>query len=392
MPRTQHLLQWFVVIFLASIPSLVGLAVSPAAFDIDYQPGAHIQLQSRVWGVSNFSISFDDILKERATVESIEQSGEISIVTWSFVMPELPPGAYRPAIVFKEETPRGYGQNTKRTGSVALPAVATPVRFFNPYPNKFLQFSGFEWDQKVRRGDPLFFKVVLRSIGQETINQVRGQATINSPVGIYHVPFTEALNILPSQTVELLGEWLPPPEAPLGSYTVAGTLEYDGTPLSLSEYYWKYGDEVLVMTSFSPQSFYVGEIVPFQVVMRNYWSDSISFSAALQVFDEQGVLRAGTTSAVASAARFGEGGTNLYLDTKGWSAGEYRFEVTVYYLDKMIQQSFNGTAANPPSLEQPQAAEGSSPLTAFMIIAVIIIVLFLGLRFIIRKEKGDDEL
>ncbi len=366
---------FFLALIILITPQIYAISTTPSSFEIGYSPGSFQEFQSQVWGINDLNISFNSLLSEKGEILSISKDSQnVFTVKWGFEMPEtLAPGYYDPLILFKESPPeRKYGEQP--TGLSAVAAIGVPVRFYVPFPEKYLRLTNFEWNQEIARGGTLFFKAELKSMGKETINQVTGTAKISGYGSDYYAPFTTAKNVQLGETIELLGEWSPQADLPLGNYNLVSEFDYDGTKLTSPEYYLTYGAKVIKITSLSPLTLFAGKVSSMNLKVKNFWSEELDFSIIAKAYNANNTLVKESISADYSVGANSETEAQFYIDTAGWEIGNYTLETSLNYEGEPSVKEFT-IAVNAPLIQPRQEFPGAVNIVLLVMVMVLALVI-----------------
>jgi len=374
----------FLACFLLFFSSQVNaLSATPSSFDVDYISGKTDTFSIRIDGVQDVDITFKGDAGDYAKVKNIQNNNNYLMATIEFTMPSNPEPGQHEVMVFISEIPseREYGQKMINV----LSAVQVPIRFYLPYPHKFLQFKKIEWDQEVKKGQTLFFNVNLHSLGEETINQVTGKVNIENGDQTYEAKLTSIYNVKLDQEIKLLGEWTPPENAPLGRYSITGEIDYDGQKVSIPERKFSYGDEMLEILSVDPLEILISEITQMEIAVKNYWNQPLPFSATLTVLDANQSVISESKSSTEEIGAKSEKEIIAFVDATTWKAGTYPMEVRLNYQGKESTKTFQLNAV----IEK----EGVPLLIIAILIMNLIVMVILGIiaKHYYHKSKNEQQ-
>src|SRR3989338_11399441 len=301
MKHTQII--FIVLMFFLILPGALAVTVMPVRFDIEYEPGKDESFMVIVSGVKKPFIVFEGDLSELAQVTRIESNGETHQITFGFKTPENYPSGDHTLLALFQEDP----ENLRHEGGAiyAVPRMGVPVKFYIPYPDKFLRLDDFRPQAHVASGQDLTFTAKVKSLGKKSINTIQGKAYFHLNNERFEALFTPVYDVELDEEVSVTGKWGVPADARPGHYVINGSLDYDGQTLILPSREFNVGGKMLEVVSITPTTIASGSIVPIDVTVRNTWNDPLSYSVSLTLYTLQNQKVAQGTSQTRELAAYG---------------------------------------------------------------------------------------
>jgi hypothetical protein len=266
----------------------------------------------------------------------LEFSGEQEqIITVTIKLPESieEPGDHETRIVVKQVPNEGESKGTT-IGSVL--AVYSRLNVMVPYPWKYASVKLFASNFKVNVEST--FAVEITNLGEKTI--------FATPVIDILGPFNEKIAVLKGEEVTIKPKekeivnikWTP---TTMGSYYAKTSVIYNEHE-ARDEKMFTIGDVFIDVDSISVDKFTLGGVAKFDILLKNEWNQPIdSVYADIAITDEKGERYAISKTASKSIEAFGRQKLEAYWETTNVEKGKYKLSVSLNYLDKKTDKTFD---------------------------------------------------
>ncbi len=371
--RVNYFLFWLGVIVLFNIAFVsAGLSISPAKFEIDYQPGVELKFSFLaesdsgkildVFAGGEFAefVSFDK--------SQINGSGSFTAV---LKMPESTEKYGRNSLYIRaSENLSSFGGGVGTSVSVgALIAIRVP------YPGKYAEITSFSADS-ANFGDDAYIKADIASRGRDAVSIEAKVITFKDgdETEFDRIALSEAV-IGPADT-KSYNHLLDKQKYLSGNYRAKLVISFEGKELT-QEVNFRIGTLFMNVTNWTRQA-EAGKISRFFLTGESFWGNKIqNVYGAVNILDKTGNLAGSFKTLTADFAPFEKKELEGYIDATELKSGEYTAEMTLAYAGK-----------NTTSVGRIDIIKKSFNYTLPLIIGgVLIILAFAYFYFFARKRK-----
>ncbi|MBS3109421.1 hypothetical protein J4227_02735 [Candidatus Woesearchaeota archaeon] len=327
------------MVLLVSLASAANaFAISPGRTTVNFEPGIIKAVKVKVINSEaadvNLVVFVNGPLAKYVTLSAeriqMKKSDREFEFTYTYNLPQsLPPGLNDAEITVREVS----GVETGKTTVSALVAVVSQLHVLVPYPGKYVQMEFMVKDQ----GDKVKFYLPLRNLGTEKIESVASTIIIYAPDGseVKRI-IGSPVSLFSKQNVELQLDW--EVETGPGQYRAVAVVEYDGNS-TMAEKEFLVGDFFLSPVDISVNSFTLGEIAKFDVLLENIGNSRIDdASARIQFFDLDGRKVADVSSTPYSIEPREKKALPAYWETVGILEGNYAGTLVMRYGSKTSEK------------------------------------------------------
>jgi hypothetical protein len=182
------------------------------------------------------------------------------------------------------------------------------------------------------------FAVEITNLGEKTI--------FATPVIDILGPFNEKIAVLKGEEVTIKPKekeivnikWTP---TTMGSYYAKTSVIYNEHE-ARDEKMFTIGDVFIDVDSISVDKFTLGGVAKFDILLKNEWNQPIdSVYADIAITDEKGERYAISKTASKSIEAFGRQKLEAYWETTNVEKGKYKLSVSLNYLDKKTDKTFD---------------------------------------------------
>jgi hypothetical protein len=304
---------------------------------------------------------------------------------------KMTPGEYTTRIIVKEPT-----QNQGEI--MALVGISSKLITTIPGEGAYVQAKLFA---------PNFVDNVTNSFSVEITNkgikEARNCVTIIDVTSSLNAKVTSLISesmTVPGASVQTARlSWMPHLNS--GLYTAKASVVCEGTTAG-DEKLFSVGSPDVNVISFTTSSFKLGSISKFDLILSSDWGEAISnVYANIEVNKNDKVLFTSQTESTDLVPN-GKAVLPVYLDTTGFSPGEYNVYLTLHYLEKQKEQVYTALMSNDKIVMNSLSGNvvgnaGSSGgsddgggMNSLLIIAIIVIAvvnIILVVRVLRKKKK-----
>jgi len=366
--------------FLLLPPLVLSIGVSPARYEVDFEPGLTKEFSFEVVNNAGYpleaSISADGDLAQYVTFSTRTlplKEEPRGTFTATLTLPDVieQPGRHIIRITIVESP-------DKTVGMVARTAVIPWIIVHVPYPGKYAEIKSFtvaEGKRGVNEGEntPISFSIINR--GKEDITGSTATIYLKEDNGeiIDRVKYDD-ITIRGGDTytknLELTTNTLLP-----GDYKAQLVYEYEDKTLE-QEKSFTVGTFDVVMTDYPHEVIKKG-IVPFEITVRNMWKGDVYAEAVVNI--------EGTREAKTPRERFGSFAQHkliAYLDTEPLSLGEHTGEVQLLFAknrgaDRMNTKTYPVTFTLVKEEEPVTETPKNTGINTLIIILIALIILLI---------------
>ncbi|MCA9485292.1 MAG: hypothetical protein KC506_00430 [Nanoarchaeota archaeon] len=321
------------VVFLVPNVTSSSYGVSPAIYDVDFEPGLEREFNFKFYR-DDPSVNLEIYSREELTefvefTPAVLENGEQDVVVMLRLPQELDrPGAHRLLIGARPVISPGEGG----VGIVASVNGVINVRV--PYPGQYaetrLTVDNANVNEEIR------YKLVIFSRGSESITasaeievfDLDGEIIKKFSVGTFDIAGVSSREIRAK---------LDPSGIVAGNYKAKATVVYQGGPSATSEIPFRIGELNVDIVNYT-NKVEKGSINPFYVDIKSGWNNKIE-NVYVEVSSEDSDVSLVTPSV--SLKPWDTTRMNGYLDLKGLKAEEdtVKLNVVVHYGDRTTEES-----------------------------------------------------
>ena len=299
----------------------------------------------------------------------------------------LSPGFHDVGILITEELPVPTGE----TVVGATVAVITSIKVFVPYPEKYVKADVVITEHP----SGVEIKVPVENLGMMDIERIFATVRITDSSSTLATLTTETIPLPSRQRRDLKMEWTLPHQQ--GTYQADITLHYDGKETRMKKEFSYLSTGLLAITDINTKDLALGKINEIEITLHNRGNEIIEdIKTTVTIVDQQGVLVTTLSSPPITLDPSDDKQITLSWDAEQLPEGAYTIIVKAEHADGTIGRQFT-TSISPKAASSPSLLTGK--LTAAQKtfenkelsfwIAGIIIVIFGGLFYLLRKRKKE---
>jgi len=275
----------------------------------------------------------------------------------------------------------------------AAVAVITQIYVNVPFPGKYaeaaLNVIGPDADGKI------IFVIPVLSRGDLDLVRVRGIIDIFGPLNEKVVTVnTNEISLLSQERGEIIVTW--DADVAPGPYRAVATVIYDEDTLTI-EREFNVGTRTLDLLGVEVNSFSLGGIAKFELLVENRWSNTISGAyVQMLVYNSEGEVMADFKSPTYDISPLEKTLMIAFWDTAGVRVGNYDSSVFLKYADQSIQEDLklevkdneiNVVGVGYVISKGGGSGFGGDSLTIILVTAVVVLVLINLLWFLVLRKK-----
>ena len=331
------LLVVFWILLLSFFSCVSSLGVSPAKVEINFQPNYEKDISYRVGRVSQdmpIVVSVEGDLAKYVKIDKNNFTGPGTFNVHLKLPSEIEiPGKHRIKIVVAERPDIKKVRDMIST-SVVIKVV---IDIFVPYPGKYLEISEFKANN-VNVGETVEFDLALENKGKEDLERIFPRIDISSQgerikildLGEYSLETTKKLNLRDSFNTSGYNP---------GIYEATAIVDYDGG-FAKKNITFRIGDLIVYIRDYT-KNVSIGGFKRFNIDVESGWNNNIDgVYADVILLNRSGKLQEFKTS-TESLTPWQKKTIVGYINTTGFSPGEYDANITVYYYGKEQGKSIN---------------------------------------------------
>ncbi len=358
------------LILLTGQASAIG--ISPSRIILHYEPGLEETLSFTVYNgdasPTNVRLySHGELanmtLFDKDAMEMMSDSRDTFNVKIKLMQGEYEPGDHAVFIGAVEQAER---QSGNRMSVAAVTGVESQVYVRVPYPGKYLSASVSTED--VIMGQPVIFKVIASSLGDENLDNVTAIIDVYDPQGAKVISLASGSeSIGPKESKELYAEWAPA-NASTGIYRATATVYYDGKTAA-AETNFRLGDMILEIVDATAEMM-GSSVVRFVIDVQSSWNDAIQgIYATINVTDAGGNAAGSTSTAPTTISRWSKAQIEAFLKADNLNDGTY---------DALIMLHYNGKSSEKKvQFEIEREKFRINPLYALITLLILVIIYLL---------------
>lgn len=388
----------FFIISFSEEASAIGIAPGERAFVYAGQP---IEYEIRIFNdehkTSTYSVELNGELSKYATLSkktiyfSDTQSDEV--ISLKFFIPEgenVPPGDYTVRIIV----------NTKTEGSAGVVAFVGVISKLN------INIPGNDAYVKAQLFVPNFIRENENSFSVEIIN--KGIKPAENCIAVIDVLtsmnskvvslISNKVTVQGTRTERVYMPWTPTVNN--GNYLARASVICDGTS-SDDEKTFSIGSPEVTVISLKSDSFTLGEINKFDLLLQSEWGENIPEVYADIDLAKEGASVFKTKTITTDMMPLEKAIVPVYLDTKGLAPGKYSLYIMLHYLDKDVGEAYDvqmgsdeiligkatGLVAGGGKGDAPKSSDGGTNGLLIMAIIIIIVVNVILVLKLAKKKK-----
>lgn len=360
---------FFVLTLSLSFVSADILGVSPAMYNVDFEPGVERKFKFNfLTGDDTFleisvSESYEDYVK--ISTNKIEKSGDV-IVTVNFPEGILKPGKNGIGVTGRQVA-RGDVKGFGIMGS-----ITAPINIRVPFPGKYVETHFVV--ESVNEGGEVPYSLRIDNFGTESVS-IKGDIKVLQDGGVVLVEDLGELNMLSKESRTLEGV-LKTSELVPSLYDAIATLEYGGDEPAISESSFRIGTLLIEVTNYT-KFFEKNKINRFEITVRSFWKGDIqNVFARVDILNIQD--KTFSTPSI-SVSGFGEGHLTGFFDTTGIEGEDFKARILVYYENK--------TASKIVDLKLVEKTNYIFYIVVFLIGIFLIVIITMAYLLLRRRDK-----
>lgn len=365
------------------IPLISAIGISPAYFEIPYQPGGEVEYE--------YYIKVGE--RESNTVRIYAKGDLNDTIGIGEEIKTLVPGTWTP-FKFKIKFPRqvqapGLHENrlglveqseVERSGVSVLSGAESRLFIRVPFEGRFLELKSFE----IPNGEvnkPVNFYVTGISRGKEDINSAIFHLDILNPQNqVIDKIKSDNKPIKLNEEVTLTAQWQT--DAP-GAYSANGFVIYDDNFLELSQQGFLVGDLILKITNALAPQVKKGEITKIYFDVDSMWNAQIeNVYADLAISNKQGAKVGEERSQTFAMPPWSKKPATIYWDSRLQEPGEYEGKITLHYSGKTDEAKVTITIKNPSVFS---ILKQNIALTAGA--SILVLLLILNILYMLKRKR-----
>ncbi|MDD5086166.1 MAG: hypothetical protein PHV16_00250 [Candidatus Nanoarchaeia archaeon] len=321
-----------------------ALGIAPSHYDVVFQPNLEKNVQLKI--INNVGKDVDVViyaegeLSEYITINnpsvSISKDEEFKIVSYNLKLPQnFENKGVLEANIIAREIPKGSKGETSVSANLA---VVSKLRVNVPYKGKYAEIKLFVTNFK--QNEQSNFAVEVRNLGTEDIIEAYAIINIYDPSNNKVATVTSnKVSINSKEKDILIANWVPNVNS--GNYRAVATLMYDNLNTQ-DEKPFTVGTLSLDILSITVDSFTLGGIAKFDIIVENNWNENIpNVFAETSVKDEKGKTYTQFKTASVDIPSFNSQELNAYWDTAKVIPGSYKLNVELNYLGRKTEKIFD---------------------------------------------------
>ncbi len=321
-----------------------AIGIAPSHYDVVFQPNLEKSFQLKIMNNANKDMDViiyaEGDLAQYITINnpkiSIAKDEEFKIINYNLNLPSNfeRQGVHEAKVVAVEIPEESKGE----TSFSANLAVASKLKVTIPYKGKYAEIKLFVTNFK--QNEQSNFAVEVKNLGTEDIIEAYAIINIYDPSNNKVATVTSNRAEIASKGKEILiANWIPNVNS--GNYRAVATLMYDNLNTQ-DEKPFTVGTLTLDILSITVDSFKLGGIAKFDIIVENNWNEDIpNVFAETSVKDEKGKTYTQFKTASVDIPSFNSQELNAYWDTAKVTPGSYKLNVELNYLGRKTEKIFD---------------------------------------------------
>ncbi|MBU1202253.1 MAG: hypothetical protein KKA51_07145 [Nanoarchaeota archaeon] len=352
--------------------SASAIGVGPVFTRIDFEPNFAKEYEFTIYNNDkinfNAELSISGELKDYITMDTtslvFKADEESKTVSFTVNLPrDIPPGEYESRITIKEAS-----ESSSMIGAVA--AVSHKLTLTVPKHGKYIKITTIKDDKKI--------VVTIKNIGLKEVEKIELTNNIFSEIDSNN--YSNIINnLLPDQdynfTISL--------NQTSGIYSHNILLNYDGLIKNITETII-IGRINITINNLTIKNFKLGEINQLDITLTTDWNQPIdNLIAEVDVFKNKELITTikGPTTTIEKNKTL-----ELFIDTKDYSEGEYKFVTKVLRNKELVsQKEFLLTLKKSEVVTQKKL-----PLEIIILSIIVLVLALIILLFEKRKKKKEE--
>ena len=319
-----------------------ALGVSPGKVDINYQPGVEKKIIFKILSDSNrkLEIFSEGEYTEYLKFDKTELSGAGQFEA-TFRMPENieKPGKHQIIVGVRQKVDEELSPTGGATIGTSI-TIKAPIYIHVPFPGKYAEASLSSGD--VNSGEPITFTLQIDNLGKEDIStqpQIEIYSLQSSGNNLTEILLFKPRQIKSQETIRLKKILNTSNYSP-GLYKGIAIVDY-GPETAKAESQFKLGNLLVKVISYT-DTIIIGGMRNFKIWIESNWNNiaenvyaDVSF---LNNSQKEEVLTTFRTSPT-TLLPWGKADLSGFFDSSNFSAGSYRANMSLVYMDHVSEKS-----------------------------------------------------
>ncbi len=355
-----------------------ALSVSPAVFEINYEPGYEgffrlyaedddPEKKLEIYAIEDFA--------EYVTFDKTEMTGGGGFRAYLSLPAETELKGKRRLLIGVREKP-----DDKTTSMVStLVAIQIPIYVNVPYPGKYAKAGVSVPD--VNEKEPIILHASIENLGNEEIDVNMNVETFSGSNNVEKLFLGEKhLEVHEVYTFEKrLDNKIYVP----GFYKAVASADYGGEDVATAETEFRVGRLFVNLTNYTKR-FLVNKVNRFNIEATSLWNNNIdAIYGSIEIYDKKGNLKDTLKTPMGEVGPWRETNLVAFFDTTDYELGFYDAEITLHY--------YNATTVK--SVEIEVYKEQNKALMFIVLVAVIsfAVILLIFAIFLYKRNKKEDK-
>lgn len=392
----------FLFLGLFMISSVYALGVTPGRTTIDFEPNLERTINFDIINSegkdAEFTLSVDGELSDYVSFEnskiSISADEDKKTFTYDLNLPSTLEPGLRTGRIIIAEVPEDLDSAESHVSATL--AVATQIYVNVPFPGKYASSKLIIYN--VQPGEDVTFVFPVFSTGKLDLDAVYAVVDVYNKENEKLDSFTtDSVAIPTGERKEIVHKWSY--DLAIGEYRAEAVLHYDGGVSSIDGNFIV-GSKELELKEINVNDFELGEIVKFDMLVENKWSEPITDAyIETEIQDSEQNIVASFKSTSYNLNPLTDEVFVSYWDTAGVEEGSYASEVAIYYGDKVTKKSLQFDVSDDELvviglgyvISVDSGRDEGSLVTVLVIVIVVLILLNLLWFLIIRKKMANSK-
>lgn len=369
-----------ILLILFSYFCFAQAGISPAKTIVNFEPNTEIRFDLKLYGYND--ITYDISCPDVVQIYDIQKHDGHHLVKALFNFSEKMkvPGKNNCGIRFNEMG----GQGSSAISAIA--AVGHKIIINVPYPGRY---AIMDFDvQNANKGEPVIFKFNVVNMGEEVLSNIKIPIQIfNSKGNLLDLIFTDPVTLKRFGNKEIVKVW-DTSNVDSAEYLAIATLNYGGDEQIIKEQSFLIGKKSVEFLD-ATQNGSLGEVNPFNVMVKSWWGDEIkNVYANVQMQNASGI-DAGEFKTVSMDLKPWEETTlNAFWDSRELVEGKYFANITIFYEGGFTHAQSNFLILGEPTgLESFFNVTKNIILSPITLIIIIVVLILLDVVLLINKKK-----
>lgn len=369
----------FVLILILISPFILGVSISPALREINFEPNLKTEFGFYICGANKIRSYIDGELTEYATIIDNDQDGGCRNILIKMEFPEKieKPGRHKLLVGALQLL------DSSRGGVAGRGAIQAPVLIHVPYPGSYVEIRFVA--PNVNVGEDVPFSIFVNNLGTDNINSVRGVIEIFDDNGKIKTLNTNELSLETKKGGELYVD-MSTSGMKAGAYRALATVYYDGKVIS-KEKKFNIGSLHVAINNHTT-ILEQGTINKFDIDVESRWNNELNDVYAEITIDEETVKTPNFKLTPWQKKK-----VTAYYDTSGMLLGDYDVEINLFYEDELTNAK--GTVRVVEALVLPEEPKQEEPISinfditpTTILIAIIVLLILVDIVWLVMRRKG----